>query len=300
MGRALVGRAAIPGLRSDSATTVRRANARAGSNDRDSRKRHAIGDHIAITSLWHRSCYDIDMPTTAVVSRCAACSSPTKRITSLIVALVVVRAPFALGGDLWIGPTVGGSLLEQGPDTSFSHGPLYDEVLLGRTLLFGLVTGIRLGNQDEVDFEIAIGPYHGDLERYCIQSFTPAGPTCKLEPFVSVSHGLLYGVQYVYRGGFRGQKGSPSSNKAVWKPLLGAGLGFKTYSYEQSPMKIGHTSLTLTGSIGVERAGPFPVRLEVRGMFVRQSPILYSNLNGDHGSQFELQVRIGVSVIKRP
>ncbi len=190
------------------------------------------------------------------------------RVTSLCVALTLV--PNLLLAQVRVGPTIGASLLEH-HDTSLTHGPLVDDVTVGRTAVAGAIVDVSFTAHDHLTFEVVVGPYHNDVERSCINR---AGePACTPEPFKSVSRGILYGMQYLRTFG-----------RHAWMPVVGGGIGVKTYTYE-SDFEAGNASPTISGTFGVERERGFPARLEVRALFVRDNPLLFGK------TQFEMQAR---------
>ena len=191
------------------------------------------------------------------------------RITLLCAVMVVVPSVLS-AQQVRIGPTIGASLLEH-RDTSLTHGPLVDEITVGRTVLAGVTVDLRFTPHDRLAFEIVLGPYHNDVERSCI---TRAGqPPCTLAPFRSVSRGVLYGMYYVRTFGSR-----------RWAPYVAGGLGVKAYAYEEE-LEPENVSPTFTAAFGVERDRRHPIRVEVRAMVVQDNPLLLGK------TQFELQAR---------
>ena len=193
------------------------------------------------------------------------------RIAVLSVVLVIVSS-IASAGQVSVGPTVGASLLEH-RDTSLTHGPLVDEVTVGRTLLAGLVVNVQFTLHDHLFFEVVIGPYHNDVDRSCVNwSIGTSG--CTPEPFRSVSRGMLYGMQYLRTFGSR-----------RWQPFAGGGLGVKSYAYHEDWAEPENVSPTITAAFGAERRQRHPVRAEVRMLIVQDNPLLLGK------TQFELQAR---------
>jgi hypothetical protein len=173
-----------------------------------------------------------------------------------------------------VGAEVGYSMLEL-KDTSLSHGPLEDEVTLGRTWLLGAVVDVRFTDHDSLAFEFVYGPYDNDVDRYCISSFT--SNACPPVVGQSVSRALLYGMQYVR-----------SFGRASWRPFVAGGFGVKRYWYGDDFVQSTATSPALTVAVGAEAARRNPVRLEARTVFVDSHPLR----QGAH--QIELQVRLTV------
>jgi hypothetical protein len=200
------------------------------------------------------------------------------RTIVLAVALATV-SPALVSAQVRVGPMVGVSMLEW-KDTSLSHGPLDDEVTLGRTWLLGAVVDMQLTSHQHLTFELAYGPYDNDVDRYCIYTFSqPAG--CHREAGNAVSRALLYGVQYVRTFGRRS-----------WRPYVGGGFGVKQYwygSYGYDPVE-SSVAYTLSAAVGAESTHRVPVRLEFRTVFVTAHPLLY--YQEDH--QIELQARMTV------
>jgi hypothetical protein len=190
-----------------------------------------------------------------------------------LIAVALGFVPALLSGQqIRMGPTFGASLLER-RDTSLSHGPLRDEITVGRTLLAGGTLDVRFTGHDHLTVEFAIGPYHNDVERSCIER-AGLGP-CELVPFRSVSRAILYGMQYLrtFGGG-------------VWRPYVSGGAGVKAYSYRETFDDRGNVSrAALSGSFGSQREGRYPFRVEVRTIVVPDNPLLLGK------TQFELQAR---------
>lgn len=183
---------------------------------------------------------------------------------------VLAAVPGALFAQVRIGPTIGFSLLER-QDTSLTHGPLVDEVTVGRTLLAGVTVEVPFTVHDHLGFEIAIGPYHDDVERSCINRAPE--PPCTPVPFKSVSRAVLYGMQYLRTFGLR-----------PWRPYVAGGIGVKAYAYEEE-FEPENVSPTLMVALGAERNRRHPVRFEVRTVIVQDNALLLGK------TQVELQAR---------
>jgi hypothetical protein len=176
--------------------------------------------------------------------------------------------------DVRLGLMGGASLLES-KDTSLSHAALTDEVTLGRSVLGGLAIELDFG-RDRLAFEGTIGPYHNDVDRSCIE--TVPGPTqCVPEPSTSTSHVLFYAMHYRHLFGEGG-----------WRPSLGLGLGGKRYSFKEDFLIPPETSPTFEASLGAETAGRTAFRVEARGVYSTNNPLIQGR------SQFELQLRASV------
>jgi hypothetical protein len=161
------------------------------------------------------------------------------------------------------------SLLEH-RDTSLSHGPLVDEVTVGRTVLVGAAVDVQFTAHDHLGFEFLIGPYRHDVERSCINF--AVGPPCSLTPFKAVSYAFLYGLQYLRTFG-----------DATWRPYAAGGLGVKAYRYEEfNPENV---SPTIAGVIGVQSQTRHVFRFELRTLVVQDNPLLLGK------TQFEMQAR---------
>lgn len=190
------------------------------------------------------------------------------------VLLALVSLPALVGAQVRVGAEVGYSMLER-KDTSLTHGPLEDEVTLGRTWLIGAVVDVRFTEHDSLAFEFVYGPYDNDVDRYCIYSFT--SNACPSSVGQSVSRALLYGMQYVR-----------SFGRASWRPFMAGGFGVKRYWYGDDYVQSTATSPTLSIAVGAETTRRIPVRLELRTVFVDSHPLLH----GAH--QIELQARLTV------
>ena len=118
-----------------------------------------------------------------------------------------------------VGPMVGASLLEH-TDTSLTHGPLRDEVTLGRSWLLGAVLDAQLTEDDHLALEFTYGPYDHDMDRYCINSYSSLDGgwhwTCTTGD--AVSRTSVYGVQYQRTFGRQSSR-----------PFVGGGFGVKRY-----------------------------------------------------------------------
>jgi hypothetical protein len=202
---------------------------------------------------------------------------------SLVVLTVFALGRFAGAADVSLGALGGGQLLES-KSTGNSHGPLIDEVTLGRTLLAGILVDAGVDRRHHFTLELALGPYHNDVDRSCVVLHPGE---CRRPPrpvFVATSHAFLYGLQYSFA--FRRQG---------HRPFVGCGVGVKHYVYDDSPELYRyeqHASLTLHAALGVEFAGKRPVRLETRGALVRHNPYLMADgyIYETDPNQLELQV----------
>jgi hypothetical protein len=196
---------------------------------------------------------------------------PSRLVTAL---LAIVSLPALVGAQVRVGAEVGYSMLDR-KDTSLSHGPLEDEVTLGRTWLIGGVVDVRFTEHDSLAFEFVYGPYANDVDRYCIYSFS--SNACQPVVGQSVSRALLYGMQYVR-----------SFGGASWRPFVAGGFGVKRYWYGDDYVQSTATSPALSVAVGAETARRIPVRLELRTVFVDSHPLR----QGAH--EVELQARLTV------
>jgi hypothetical protein len=184
------------------------------------------------------------------------------------VLAVLPRATFAQ--TVRLGPVAGASLLEH-RDTSLTHGPLSDEVTVGRTFLVGAALDVQFTGHDHLGIEIVFGPYQNDVERSCVST---SGPACTPVPFFQVSRGLLYGLQYLRSFRERGAR-----------VYVAGGVGVKQYWYEE-PFVPANVSPTVSGAFGVERPGRHLLRAELRTLVVQDNPLLLGK------TQVELQARV--------
>jgi hypothetical protein len=192
------------------------------------------------------------------------------RAATLAVAVgwLILGPASLVAAQVRVGPVLGASLIEQ-RDTSLSHGPLDDEITVGRTILVGAVIDFKLTDHDHIDAEVTFGPYHNDVERSCVSPIEPCTPA----PFKSVSWGMHYGMQYVR-----------TFSERTWRPYAAAGLGVKSYVYEE-PFETENASPTLSLAVGVEQQRRPAVRFEFRTIVVRDNPLLLGK------TQVELQAR---------
>lgn len=196
----------------------------------------------------------------------------TMRIVTLCVALVLVPSVLS-AQEIRIGPAVGLSLLEH-RDASLTHGPLVDEITVGRSLLVGVTVDLAFTPHDRLAFDVMIGPYHNDVERSCINRIGPGfSSPCTPEPFRSVSRGIVYGMQYLRTFGSR-----------AWTPYVAGGLGVKIYAYQEE-FEPENACPTYTVAFGAESHRGYPVRVELRTVVVQDNPLLLGK------TQAELQVR---------
>ena len=194
---------------------------------------------------------------------------PIALALSLAAALL---APGTGAAQVRLGAIGGFSLLER-KDTSLSHGPLRDEVTLGRTWLAGALLDLALTGHDNIGLEFLYGPYHNDVDRYCISRFTPQGTVCAPEIGAKATHAILFAAQY-----------TRSIGRGRWRPYLGAAIGGKRYAFGDYPEPT--TSPTYAALAGIEAGGRVPLRLEARGILVKRNQLIYDK------RQYELQARL--------
>jgi len=212
-----------------------------------------------------------------------------RRQTAGLAVLVLLFAPSAVAqtapadeaARVRAGPIVGYSLLER-KDTSLSHGALRDEVTLGRSWLLGGVVDVRITGHDTLAVEFLYGPYHNDVDRYCIWHYSTSPQVCEPEVLMETTHATHFGVQYARNFGRR-----------RWRPYAGVGIGVKRYAFRDEYFGASTTSAVFSVAGGIEAATRVPIRIEVKAMFVRNNPLLYQL---DQREQFELQARFVVLV----
>jgi hypothetical protein len=197
------------------------------------------------------------------------------------VVVLVLALPAAATAQVHAGPIVGYSLLER-IDTSLSHGPLRDEVTLGRSWLLGGVVDVRLTGHDTLAVEFLYGPYHDDVDRYCVWNVSTSLQVCEPAVLMETTHASHFGVQYARNFG-RGR----------WRPYAGVGIGVKRYAFRDEYFGPSTTSAVFSVAGGIEAATRVPLRIEVKAMFVRNNPLLYQL---DQREQFELQARFVILV----
>jgi len=202
------------------------------------------------------------------------------RNTVVVGVLVIgLSAAVPAPAQVRLAPVVGVTLLEQ-KDTSLTHGALRDEVTSGRSLLAGGAVDLRFTDHDSLAFELVYGPYHNDVDRYCIVSIT-ADQACEPMTGLSVSHVLLYGMHYTHAFGQGG-----------WRPYAGGGFGVKRVSFSEDYLET-KALPAISAAAGVESTSRTPVRVELRMLFMTGHPFLYDK------NQIELQARLSVLLGRR-
>ena len=201
-----------------------------------------------------------------------------KLLEGIVIALAF---PGVAAAQVHAGPVVGYSLLER-KDTSLSHGPLEDEVTLGRSWLLGGAVDVRLTGHDTLTAEFLYGPYHNDVDRYCIWNVSSWPQVCEPAVLMETTHVIHVGVQYARTFG-----------QGRWRPYVGGGIGMKRYAFRDEYFGPSTASTVLSAAGGIEAATRVRMRIEVKAMFVLNNPLLYQL---EHGEQFELQARFVVFV----
>lgn len=201
------------------------------------------------------------------------------RIRSLLL-LSLAATPVA-AADLSLAPVAGYQLLTHTSD-GISHGPLNEEIFLGRSVVGGLGLDAAFGEGHHLRLEVQLGPYDGDFDRYCIERLTPAGRFCDPQQLRDTRYALLAGGDYTFAkrtGGVR--------------PVIGAGLGLKKYVFVDPPPSLDSTGLVLRGIAGAEVGSRTPVRLEARLLYLPEHPFL---VGAEDAEKMELHVSVSVRI----
>jgi hypothetical protein len=195
-------------------------------------------------------------------------------------AAAVFCASFAglAGAQVRVGATAGYSVLQH-QDTSGSRTSFRDEVVFGRSWLVGGTIDVRFGDSDFLTFDGTYGPYSHDADRYCYTWRSDPAP-CQPQDAITGSAALAIGVQYVRTFG-----------SGRWRPFVGGGGGIKQSWYRYAdfgddPVPAG--SYALSASLGAELQHRYPLRLEVRTVYLTDSVLV-----ADSG-RWELQARATV------
>jgi hypothetical protein len=188
--------------------------------------------------------------------------------------LAAVASPALVEAQVRVGVVGGYSILET-TDSSLTHGPLEDEVTLGRSWLLGPVVDVRFTSHDTLAFEFVYGPYTNDVDRYCIYNIS--SNTCPPKLGLSVSRAFQYGMQY-----------RRSFGRAPWRPFVGGGFGATRYSYGDAFGQDSTTSPMMSVAAGIESTGRAPARFELRAVFDDNHPLL------ERAGRLELQARVTV------
>lgn len=190
-----------------------------------------------------------------------------------LLAAAFLTWPADAGAQVRLGPVAGFSLLER-KDTSLSHGPLEDEVTLGRTWLVGGVVDAAFTVHDHLTFEFLYGPYHNDIDRFCISRSVGSSITCEPQVGMEAAHALLFGMQYARTFG-----------ASAWRPYVTGGIGAKRYSFRDD-FTTPKTSPTFSFGAGAETGTRRLVRLELRAILVQHNQLIRDE------RQTELQARV--------
>lgn len=195
-------------------------------------------------------------------------SLPLRLLGVAIGVLGCATAP-AFAQTVRFGPIAGLSVLER-KDTSLTHGPLVDEITLGRTPVVGGTVDVQFTPHDHLAAEILFGPYHHDVERSCV---TTLFQECTPVPFRSVSRAVLYGMQYLRTFG-----------DARVRPYVVGGIGVKQYRYE-GEFERPNASPEVHAAFGVQAGERHLFRAELRTLVVQNNPLLLDK------TQVEVQLR---------
>jgi hypothetical protein len=187
----------------------------------------------------------------------------------------------AAAADVSLAPAAGYQLLTHTSD-GISHGPLREQIFLGRSVVGGAGLDVGFGGHHHVRLEAQVGPYHGDFDRFCIERITTVGIFCDEDSLRDTRYALLAGADYTY----------VSRTDGV-SPVLGAGVGFKRYSLEDPDVTVPTTRLFLSAIAGVEIPSRAPVRLEARLLYLPEHPFLEGARDA---AKMELHVSVSVRI----
>lgn len=193
----------------------------------------------------------------------------------LVAAVLVFAIPGLAGAQVRVGATASYSLLER-QDTSGSGTWYRDEVTLGRSWLVGGTIDVQFGDSDYLTFDGTYGPYHNDTERNCYQRHSDPTP-CQPQESVAGAGSLAIGVHYVRTFG-----------SGRWRPYLGGGGGIKNTWYRYADWwgdAVSAGSYSLSASVGAELRQRFPLRLELRTVYLTDSMLAPGS------GRWELQAR---------
>lgn len=198
------------------------------------------------------------------------------RTTCLTVLVLLSLTPLAVG-QVRLGASAGYSMLqtkETGDDGSFVF-----EGTAGRSWLVAGVVDVQFGEPDYLTFDVSYGPYGDDVQRSCFR--TVGKSSCAMTLDYETVRALTVGVQYVRTlGRHRG-----------WLPFLGVGPAIKAHWIRDAwgpAQQYLNGALALTFSAGAERQGRFPMRLELRTVYLTDHPFVQES------HPLELQVRASV------
>lgn len=198
--------------------------------------------------------------------------------------LTLWAAAPAAAAELSLAPVAGYQLLEH-TSPGISHGRLDQEVFFGRSVVGGLGLDLGLAERHHLRLELQVGPYHGDFDRYCIVDFLPTGTVCDKRVDIASRHALVAGLDYTI---------VPGAGRV--RPVIGAGLGVKRYSFAEDPPRLAPfptTSLTLSAVAGMEIATHAPVRLEARFLYLPDHPLVTDAVDS---SMTELHLSLSVRI----
>jgi hypothetical protein len=185
--------------------------------------------------------------------------------TDLLVAAVFCAATAGLAGaQIRVGATAGYSLLER-KDTLGSDTWSHHEAMLGRSWLVGGTIDVQFGDNDYLTFDGIYGPYHNDADRYCHPDYLDPAP-CQPQDYMTGAGTLAIGVQYVRTFG-----------SGRWRPYVGGGGGIKNSWYSHPDWggdAVSAGSYSLSASVGAELRQRFPLRLELRTIYLTDSMLV--------------------------
>jgi hypothetical protein len=196
----------------------------------------------------------------------------------LVAAVLCAAIPGLAGAQVRVGAAAGYSLLER-KDTSGSWDWYQDEVTLGRSWLVGATIDVQFGDRDYLTFDGTYGPYDNDADRNCYKRYSDTAP-CQIQDDLIGSGTLSIGVQYLR-----------SFGSGRWRPYLGGGGGIRQSWYRwvgSDDDLVTGGSYSLSASVGVESQHRYPVRVELRTVYLTDVMLL-----PDSG-RWELQARATV------
>jgi hypothetical protein len=197
------------------------------------------------------------------------------RANLLVAAVFCAAIPGLAGAQVRVGATAGYSLLER-KDTSASEASFREEVTFGRSWLVGGTIDVQFGDDDYLTFDGTYGPYSNDVDRYCYTYRSDPTP-CQLQDSAVGSGALAIGVQYVRAFGSR-----------RWRPYVGGGGGIKQSWYRYPGFggdRVSAGSYALSASLGAELQHRYPVRVELRTVYLTDSVLMRDS------GRWELQAR---------
>lgn len=166
------------------------------------------------------------------------------RRAACILAVLAGAGGTAAPADFGISVLGGGQVLETSSGR-VSQGRTTQEVTFGRTVLGGVSLDLGLGEREHLALEVAVGPYHNDIEWSCV--YFDGHGCATLSPLFSTRRALLYGAHF-----------SAAIGGRATRAVLGAGIGVKRYTFVNDPppsyQRGPESAATLHLMAGVERA----------------------------------------------